>query len=527
MPSDRSISLRLAPTTATKNPSPTGLLAKLEAIRGELLTLDSAAVVSTLGVGQHDRILKSTISLCPLCLAHVPAVVYTLAGRVLIHKQCPAHGPSQAVLENDESFYHLSNKDRWGRRYADDKVVDFPAYDGGCCDGGTCDPAPGGPLAGGAEATDAVNAAGFADQMSNKSCTVLVEVTNACNLACPVCYSDAKGDRKLPLEAFQRYMLRLIEAKGGLDSVQLTGGEAALHPEFWEMVAFLHAQPGVKKIYLPTNGILFAKPEVAARLTPFRDRVMVLLQFDGREPATNQALRAANPASTRDRVIANLARLGIQTQLTMTMSRGVNDDEVGWVVETGLRHNHVKVIAIQPATYSGRYDLAPDPLHRLKLSDVVKAVVAQVNRRMKAEDFVPIPCSHPNCGWITLFVRRFGLAVNVVRHVDVAQVMGRVANRTVMGTNELREVIGSKSRGPLASLAASAGRRLVRSQDVLGIAIKPFMDRFSYDQDRVSACCHHLLDTHGRPVSFCEYNARLRTADSWERLPKLRESDGA
>src|SRR5204863_4491675 len=130
----------------------------------------------------------------------------------------------------------------------------------------------------------------FANQWGNKSCTVLVEVTNACNLACPVCYSDARGNRKMPLASFKQYILRLIEKKGGLDSVQLTGGEAILHPEFWEMVAFLHEQR-VKKIYLPTNGIAFADAKIADCLQPFQDKLMVLLQFDGQKLEANRAMR--------------------------------------------------------------------------------------------------------------------------------------------------------------------------------------------------------------------------------------------
>src|SRR6185295_188600 len=183
---------------------------------------------------------------------------------------------------------------------------------------------------------------------------ILVEVTNACNLACPVCYSDARGDRKMPLEKFKEYIRRLIDQKGPLDSVQLTGGEAVLHPEFWEMVAFLHGQ-SVKKIYLPTNGIVFADPDVAARLAPFRDKLMVLLQFDGQQAETNHAMRDANTVRVRDQVIENLSRIGIHMQLTMTITLGVNDHEIGWVVETGLRHAQVKVVALQPVTYSGRY----------------------------------------------------------------------------------------------------------------------------------------------------------------------------
>jgi tetraether lipid synthase len=488
--------------------------AALEAHRAMLLGLDEDAAAAYFSLADHDRLLKTTISLCPECLAHAPALVFTNQGRVSMRKRCREHGISEAVVENDETFFRLSSKDRWGRRYAADDPLEFPLYQSACGPGGGCC----------GEGVDDV-AGEFAPQMANKTCTVLVEVTNACNLECRVCYSDARGNRKLPLERFERYILDLIEAKGGLDSVQLTGGEAALHPEFWRMVELLYDLPGVKKIYLPTNGIVFASPAVAAKLARFRDRLMVLLQFDGRRPETNRSLRDANPERIRDRVIANLAELEIQMQLTMTISLGVNDDEIGWVVDTGFDHDHVKVVALQPVTYSGRYQLTQGPFDRMTLSDVVKGVAAQVRRRTRVEDFVPIPCSHPNCGWITLFVRRFGIARNVVRHVDLEKVMNQVANRTLLGTRELRQVVGSKSEGLLARVGASIGRKLIRSSDAFGIAVKPFMDRFTYDLDRISACCHHILDTQGRPVSFCEYNARLREGDSWSSFPLVAEAD--
>jgi 7,8-dihydro-6-hydroxymethylpterin dimethyltransferase len=479
--------------------------ARVASVARRLARMDETESVGFFALAAYDRVLKTTVSLCPECLAHVPAVVFTREGRVLMAKKCATHGRSEAVLENDERFYFLSNKDHSGRRFADDRVMTIPEY-GGCCgsDGAGCAPsveAGFGPYTG---------------QMGNKTCTVLVELTNACNLACPVCYSDAKGDRKMPLADFRRYIDRLLEQKGGLDSVQLTGGEAMLHPEFWEFVAFLHRKPNVKKIYIPTNGLLLAAANAARPLVAFKDKVMVLLQFDAATPEANRALRAANPERARQRVLQELDRLGIPVQLTMTLSRGVNEEQVGWVVRQGLAHKSVKVIALQPATYSGRYDLAPDPIARLTLSDVVKAVMAQVRPRVGAKEFAPIPCSHPNCGWITLFVRRFGLVRNIMRFVDLPAVMDDVAYKTLLSTGELRKVVAKKSR-----LAALAGR-LVRSTDVFTIAIKPFMDRFSYDQDRIANCCHHLMDTAGRPVSFCEYNALVRPRDSWARLPMLR-----
>jgi uncharacterized radical SAM superfamily Fe-S cluster-containing enzyme len=53
--------------------------------------------------------------------------------------------------------------------------------------------------------------------------------------------------------------------------------------------------------------------------------------------------------------------------------------------------------------------------------------------------------------------------------------------------------------------------------------VKPFMDCHTYDQDRISACCHHVLDTAGRLESFCEYNTRHRAGDSWSAFPRFAE----
>jgi uncharacterized radical SAM superfamily Fe-S cluster-containing enzyme len=484
------------------------LAARLEQIRAHLATLTATEVAAHFELPPIDKLWKSTISLCPTCLAHVPAIVFETAGRVLIRKDCDIHGFTDAVLENDSRYYNVSNKDRWGRRYAVDAGLTFPYF--------TADSSRA-PICGepGFE---------FSDQAANKSCTVLVEITDACNLACAVCYSDAKGNRKLPLESFKRHVRELCEQKGGLDSIQLTGGEAILHPEFWDMISFLHDLAGVKKIYLPTNGLLFADPEIAARLAAFKSKIMVLLQFDGAESASNRALRNANPAEARERVIENLSAHSIHLQLTMTITLGANDHEIGWVVRMGMKHDHIKVIALQPVTYSGRYDLNQDPMNRLTLSDVIKRVVAQTQSGPRDTDFHPIPCSHPNCGWITLYARRFGMRVNIARHVDLDRVMNRVANRTVLNTGELRSAIGSSSASPVRRAGEWLGKQLVRSTDVFAIAIKPFMDKYNYDQDRISACCHHLLDTNGRPISFCEYNARLRTADTWRKFPALKNA---
>lgn len=493
-------------------PAPENLQARLERIALPLRSWDAVAVRSHFGLATSDRLLKTTLSLCADCLSHVTAAVYERDGRVWLAKHCAVHGRQLAVLENDARFFQLSNKDRWGRGYADDRILTFPAFDGvaSCCGPGETCTSP----------TKDESPHDFADQSGNKSCTVLVEITDACNLACRVCYAESAGDRLLPFEQFKSHLTTLIAQKGMLDSVQVTGGEASLHPQFWEIMHWLAAQQGVGKIYLPTNGIEFGKPGVAEKLVPLRHKLLVLLQFDGTDRPTNQTLRRASPERLRIKLIERLNRLGIAMQLTMTLSRGVSEHDIAWVVAQGRRYRNVRLIAMQPAFFSGRYELEPDPVDRLTLSDCVKGVVAGANGKTRENDFLPIPCSHPNCGWVTLYARRFGLFANIARHVDLNAVMNEVAYKTLLKEREMQEIIGTKKSGPRGWLAR-LGRRLIRPQDVFGIAIKPFMDRFNYDQDRISNCCHHMTDTQGNVVSFCEYNARLRRTDLWQRLPIL------
>lgn len=488
------------------------LSARLHEISLELKRLTEADVRLRFRIRAMSRVLKSTISLCDTCLKHVPAVVYELDKKVFLNKHCPSHGIREAILENDVDYYHLSNKDQWGLRYSTGKVVTLPTFKS-CC-GNVSDQSC---------STTAEDdwIAGYTDQRSNKSCTVLVEITDACNLNCRVCYSDSKGDRILPFEDFKQYIRQLVELKGHLDSIQITGGEAGLHPQFWQMVDWLYHQPNVGKIYLPTNGIELSKGETARRLRRYRDKILVLLQFDGESAEANQALRRANTRRIREKLIGQLNRAGIVMQLTMTLAEGVSENEIAWVVRQGIKHKHIRLIGMLPVFYSGRYDLPKHPLHRMTLSDVVKGASAGTDGKATPQDFMPIPCSHPNCGWTTLFARRFGLFFNIARQINLEEVMNDVAYKTILQKHELRSVIGSRYQYGWQRLVSRAARWLIRPQDVFGIAIKPFMDTFNYDQDRISSCCHHTLNTRGELVSFCEYNATMRRDDSWTRFPKF------
>jgi len=198
------------------------LQARLERLAAPLRSLGPTEVIARFELPSEAELLKTTLSLCAECLAHVPAAVYAHQGRVFMRKICETHGAARVLIENDARFYRLSNKDRWGRAYVSDRTENVPEFAGSCCaPGESCGPAPAGEWT--YDSTD---------QRSNKTCTVLIEITDACNLACRVCYADSKGDRVLSLDGFREHVSRLLDEKGALDSVQLIGGEPTIHPQF-------------------------------------------------------------------------------------------------------------------------------------------------------------------------------------------------------------------------------------------------------------------------------------------------------
>jgi hypothetical protein len=208
-------------------------------------------------------------------------------------------------------------------------------------------------------------------------------------------------------------------------------------------------------------------------------------------------------------------------QLTMTIAQDISEEQIAWVVAQGLKHRHVRLVGMLPTFYTGRYELPIDDKCRPTLSTVVKAIANGMPEQVTTADFVPIPCSHPNCGWTTLFARRFGLLFNITQRIDLESVMNEVAYKTILDKDEIHSVIGNGKSSLLGRLLTRLGRSLIRPCDIFGVAIKPFMDRYNFDYDRVANCCHHILNTRGELVSFCEYNTLLREADVWASKQKL------
>jgi uncharacterized radical SAM superfamily Fe-S cluster-containing enzyme len=462
--------------------------------------------------------LGTTQSLCPECLALVPAKIITKGKRVYFRKRCPAHGVREDFICSDVSLYDQMQYSLPGKvppRYGVEPDRGCP-FDCGLC-----------------------------TEHEQHTCVGLVEMTSSCNLKCPMCYaSSGPGGTHLSYDDCARSIDRLVAVEGRAEVLQLSGGEPTIHPEFARVLDYAAAQP-IDIVMVNTNGIRFAHdPALLDAVARHAPRVEVYLQFDGFDDSGSTTLRGEPLVSTKLKAIEALGARGIKTSLVCTLQPGVNDHEVGAIVNFGLERPWITGVSFQPATYSGRHVLPADLERRITFPDVIRAIAEQTGGVFREDDFMPLPCAHPNCHSLTYAFRSGGRVVPISRFIDARKHLDILANGILFTRNRARQLIesylaregispcgvGCKTDGqgadPVSSSAAEFFARAVAEQlsqaDVFRITITSFLDAYNFDVRRLMKCCiHHVLPS-GHVIPFCAYNVLYR--EGHVVLPALRDA---
>ena len=433
--------------------------------------------------------LKSTTSRCPVCLAQIPAEVTRGDHGVVMTKRCPAHGAFEATLAADHTRYYASQGS------------------GACCDpaSGCCAPAN-------------PNAADPFERLS--TCVALIEIVESCNLSCPTCFASSPhgvGDdlAYTPSREVRQRIAGVVARKGCIDILQLSGGEPTLHPDFFEILEWCLAHPKIGYILVNTNAVRVATDaafrERLGELRRARGKFELYVQFDGVQEAGQRELRGADLRKVREQAIDAAGALGVPSTLAMT----VTEETLPFLGETmrfAVPRRHVRGISFQPRFTSGRIEVTSStlPIARsaarpLSVGDIVHALAAQASEFVSAADFTPLPCGDPNCHTIGYVLRTASGAVPLSRLVSLDALQGFLANRVDYRLEDLAKC-GCETE-PLGEIL----RTLEQSHGTLGadapfrMFIKPFMDAWTFDQDRIDRCCTHVIRPDGSLDSFCRY----------------------
>jgi uncharacterized radical SAM superfamily Fe-S cluster-containing enzyme len=460
-----------------------------------------------------DHLFKLTTSTCPHCLTLLPAQVIIRAGRVYFLKDCARCGPSEALVSEDADYYVRAYA--FARAGTEPRVFRTEAQHGCPTDCGTC------------------------DDHEQHTCLPIIEVTDHCNLECPICIVNNQDSQHLAPATFARMLDGLVEAEGQCESVALSGGEPTSHPQILELIALAN-RPEIARTVLITNGLRIARDRgFAERLK--QSGVYVALQLDGFDARTHELIRGRDLCAEKTAALAVLEALDIPTQLIFVAARGVNEDQIGRAVELLLAKDFILSLNFQPAAYTGLGGgrFPHDPLDRLTIPGVIRRIAEQSNGQLETRDFSPLPCSHPQCVSLTYLLKLDdGTAVPFSRFVDFERHGALLrSSATLPASPEIADALVDVihdvwarqeqiPRGPqiLAALRRTLDemfppRPLTPKQAVLAserrsksIFLHHYMDRHDFDLERLRKCCHHYPQVDGRIMPACAFNMFHRGA---------------
>lgn len=453
----------------------------------------------------NKEIFSTTKSICPKCKLILPASIYFENDSVFMSKICCQHGEFVGLIYTDRNKYIESLTIS---KPPQNPLIRFVNEHKGCPD--SC---------------------GLCPEHKQHTCLPIIEITNHCNMQCPICLADNRNNYFMTPDTFQHIIDNLISAEGTFELINISGGEPLLHPHLLEMID-IASRNEIVTISISTNGkYLLQNEEMLLKLV--KKNVFIALQFDGFDESAYQILRGHKLLKEKIKILELLEKHSAPTSLVMTVMNDMNNLEIRNVVKYFLEKDFIKSLMFQPVAF-----LNPNLAYNIKkvmtIPDIAKEIANGTNGVVKESDIINVPCSHPTCFAATyLLVLNDGSFIPVPRLIPVDDYLDIIKNRSMPGLEpdsyekikdyvyNLWSVTGlqPESKNILKTIKnilceIEQGGRLSEPKNLFKIAknklksifIHNFMDAYNFDFERVQKCCNHYPVAKKQLIPCCVQN---------------------
>ncbi|MBI6546515.1 MAG: radical SAM protein, partial [Cyanobacteria bacterium NC_groundwater_1444_Ag_S-0.65um_54_12] len=364
----------------------------------DLLTRSAVALTPSRAGGQDKdyTYFTTTSGMCRQCRKVVRAQVIFQDGKVYLERICPEHGSSRALIAASSEWY----LDAIRQPMVNDRprVTTTPVRNGCPHDCGLC-------------------------PWHEQRCHLPVfSITNACNLECPICFTYNRKDKryfKSP-EEMRTLVDWIIEATGGVDLINITGGEPTLHPGLIDLIKIAKRKE-IGRITLNSNGITLARNEDLVKQLKELD-VYIILSLDTFLPDRSVRIHGRDITSLKLQALEMLKKWDVPTTLLHVMINGVNDDELPDILELAFGEDFIRSLTIQTMTYTGFGGRNFGPREHLPVDGVEALIERATAGKIRQSDFMPLPSAHPLCyGICYLFGRQLDELVPFLRLMEREQ----------------------------------------------------------------------------------------------------------
>ncbi|MGB9977753.1 tetraether lipid synthase Tes [Methanobacterium sp.] len=477
-------------------------------------------------------VIKRTKSLCPECLQIIDAEVDEDKNRVKIVKECLEHGKFENTYWSSDKLYrNASEYDYKGEGIENPQT----SLNGEC-----------------------PSNCGICQEHESQTILGLIDVTNRCNMKCPVCFANAAVSKSLYEPTYEeiRAMLQNLRDNQPVSTpaIQYAGGEPTVRKDIVDLIK-LAKEEGFTHTQIATNGIKLAKNPNLAKGLKESGLNTVYLQFDGITEEPYIKIRNRDLLSTKLEAIENCRKVDLGIVLVPTLIKGINDQQVGDIIRFAVDNiDIIRGINFQPVSFAGRTPADEVEEQRVTIPDFEKLVEEQTESKIKIEDFYPassvVPISefveaiegkeqvtftcHPHCGAATYIFIDGNQIIPVTQFIDVDKLFGiltksaediekggltgkaKTIARATVGLPKTIDTSKAPESVEMKKILTSVFKE--RSYSALGtfhkksllIACMHFMDPWNFDQDRVRRCVIHYAVPDGRIIPFCSMNTLYR-----------------
>lgn len=436
---------------------------------------------------RKNNIIHKTKSLCPICLKKIDAEYIEEKDEVFFCKECREHGRFETrVWKGAENFRQrlVLPKPQPPKNPANPVNIGCP-YDCGLC-----------------------------RNHKQASCCVLLEVSNICDLECPVCFASSNKEslkNAFPSQEEIALWYDMLMERGGPFNIQLSGGEPAMRDDLADIIR-LGKKKGFDFFQLNTNGIRIAKDRGYLRGLKEAGLNTVFLQFDSLQRKALIRLRGRDILEEKLAAVENCKAENIGVVLVPTVLRGCNDKDLGEILDYAVSQMPaVRGVHFQPMSYFGRYEETPTKGGRLILPELLELLEEQTGGRIKAEDFSFGSAEHPLCSANADYIVRDGVwkAVKKPPASSCCCSCGSDTSRKAVAEKwSLKKDDFSISDTAGEGFDLSALDRFLeeRKKNRLSISTMAFQDVWNLDLERLQRCYINIVSPDNKLIPFCSYN---------------------
>ena len=439
-----------------------------------------------------------TISLCPECLRRVDAKIIFEDGNVYMLKNCSEHGFHKVLIADDIEYYkniRNYNKASEAPLKANTNTHYGCPYDCGLC----------------------------ADHEQH-SCVSVVEITDRCNLTCPTCYAMSSphyGNHRT-VEEVERMLDIIVANEGTPDVVQISGGEPTIHPQFFEILDIAKQKP-IRHLMVNTNGIRIAKDRAfTERLASYMPDFELYLQWDSFKPSALETLRGKNLAEERMKALEHLNEFNLSTTFVVTLQKGLNDDEIGEIIDFALQQKCCRGVTFQPTQIAGRNEHFNPATDRITLTEVRRKILEQT-KVFAPNDLVPVPCN-PDALVMGYALKLNNNVLPLTRYIDPAVLLDNTKRNTIVYEQDAElkdQLVQIFSTGISVDRVDENMKQLLCClpeiyapglgyDNLFRIIIMRFIDAWDFDVRAIKKSCVHIVHKDGRIIPFETMNLLYR-----------------